>query len=255
MRAILTYHSIDKSGSPISCHPDAFDRHVKWMTSGRVKVTTIDELVALPPSTDAVAVTFDDAFVNFRAVAAPRLLAAGLPVTIFVVADCAGGTNAWRGRPARGVPHLPLLDWPDLIRLRQQGVVLGAHTRTHPDLTRLEPAAAENEIAGSADVIHKCGGVRPTLFAYPYGRVDAATERLVSRTFPLACTTELGVVDNLSEPLRLPRLDMYYFQDVRRLEQWGTSAFERFVKMRYLLRTVRRRAAKVREVVALRTTP
>ena len=30
MRAILTYHSIDASGSPISCAPDAFGRHVSW---------------------------------------------------------------------------------------------------------------------------------------------------------------------------------------------------------------------------------
>ena len=42
MRAILTYHSIDESGSPISVDPDAFRRHVRWLASGRVRVTTPD---------------------------------------------------------------------------------------------------------------------------------------------------------------------------------------------------------------------
>ena len=38
MRAVLTYHSIDDSGSPISVRRDAFQRHVKWLASGQVAV-------------------------------------------------------------------------------------------------------------------------------------------------------------------------------------------------------------------------
>ena len=87
MRAILMYHSIDTSGSTVSCHPDAFDRHVRWLSSGRVAVTSIEGLLALPSSMDAVAITFDDGFVNFRDIAAPRLLANGLTSTVFVVSE------------------------------------------------------------------------------------------------------------------------------------------------------------------------
>ena len=35
-RAVLTYHSLDESRSPISLAPAVFEKHVEWLTSGRV---------------------------------------------------------------------------------------------------------------------------------------------------------------------------------------------------------------------------
>jgi peptidoglycan/xylan/chitin deacetylase (PgdA/CDA1 family) len=238
MRGILTYHSIDTSGSPISVHPDAFDRHLAWLASGRVQVTTLDGLIALPASADAVAITFDDAFANFMEVA-PRLLARGLPVTVFVVTDHVGTSNLWGGRPVPGIPALPLLDWPALIRLQEEGVALGAHSRTHPDLTGLGPAAVDEEVRGSADIIERRTGTRPTAFAYPYGRFDEATADRVADAFPYACTTEFRSLDIPEVPSRLPRLDMYYCQAAGRIEAWGTPAFRRWITLRRRLRSVR----------------
>jgi peptidoglycan/xylan/chitin deacetylase (PgdA/CDA1 family) len=71
MRAILTYHSIDDSGSPISVAPEEFRAHVRWLGSGAVRVVPLAKLVTLPPDDDAVALTFDDAFENFSTIAAP----------------------------------------------------------------------------------------------------------------------------------------------------------------------------------------
>jgi peptidoglycan/xylan/chitin deacetylase (PgdA/CDA1 family) len=239
MRAILTYHSIDTSGSPISCHPDAFDRHIAWLSGGGARVTTVDELIALPPTVDAVALTFDDAFVNFRDVAAPRLRAHGLPATLFVVADCAGSTNDWGGRGAEGIPRLPLLDWDALAALAEKGVSLGSHTRTHSDLVGLPPRILEEEVHGSADIIERRTGMRPSVFAYPYGRVDAHASSVVSRVFPHACTTEFRTLGEHECPVLLPRLDMYYFQRPGGLEQWGTAALTTRIAMRRELRRVR----------------
>src|SRR5688572_13299743 len=130
MRAILTYHSIDGSGSPISCDSSTFAHHVAWLATGRVRVTTIEELLRLPDDADAVALTFDDGFVNFKDEAARRLLGHGFPVTLFVVAARVGTGNSWDDPPSPGLrrtsskrqtPSLPLLDWPALIRLQEQG--------------------------------------------------------------------------------------------------------------------------------------
>lgn len=240
MRAILTYHSIDSSGSPVSCSLDVFERHVQWLRAGHVRVITIDELLALPASADAVAITFDDAFMNFGELAAPRLLAHGLPSTVFVVSDQVGRTNAWGGRTARGIPDLPLLGWPALGRLQEQGVMLGAHSRTHPDLTGLSPARMEDEVRGSADAIARETGVRPSLFAYPYGRVDARAAGIVADVFRYGCTTEFQVLEAQTTAVRLPRLDAFYFREPGLLESWGTPAFERFVARRHRLRRLRR---------------
>jgi peptidoglycan/xylan/chitin deacetylase (PgdA/CDA1 family) len=210
MRAVLTYHSIDDSGSPISVDPDAFERHIRWLVSGNVQVTTLADLAAYPADAHAVALTFDDAFENFATHAAPLLAVYGLPATVFVVTDHVGKTNAWNGRTASGIPTLPLLKWAALERLVAAGITLGAHTRTHRRLTHLDAAAIEDEIAGSADCLRRRFGVAPQAFAYPYGAVTQAAS------------------DGISErPALIPRLDMYYYRAAGRLEAWQTASFKR----------------------------
>jgi peptidoglycan/xylan/chitin deacetylase (PgdA/CDA1 family) len=236
MRAILMYHSIDTSGSTVSCHPDAFDRHVRWLSSGRVEVTSIEGLLALPSSMDAVAITFDDGFVNFRDIAAPRLLANGLTSTVFVVSEHAGRTNAWDRREP-DIPQQPLLDWSALARLREQGVMLGSHSRTHPNLTTLSRARIEEEVCGSVEIIERETGARPATFAYPYGRVNAQAAAVVERMFRYACTTEFRLLDADARLARLPRLDAFYFQEPGLLESWGTPRFETFIRRRHLRST------------------
>ncbi|MBK9550504.1 MAG: hypothetical protein IPO52_15740 [Gemmatimonadetes bacterium] len=61
MRAILTYHAIDATGSVISVTPEDFAAHVSWAASGAVQVVSVEELLAFPDSVNAVALTFDDA--------------------------------------------------------------------------------------------------------------------------------------------------------------------------------------------------
>lgn len=225
MRAILTYHSIDRSGSPISVAPEEFRRHAAWLASGRVRVVPLADLVGLPPDADAVALTFDDGFINFAAEAAPLLGAHALPATLYVVAGHAGGDNAWGGRIDARVPRLPLLDWPALGRMAEQGVELGAHTRTHSHLTQVSPAALEDELAGAADTIRRETGRVVKSLAYPYGDADARVAAAARRCFPLGVTTELRMLAAGEDSLLLPRLDMFYLRAPGRLEAWGTSRF------------------------------
>jgi peptidoglycan/xylan/chitin deacetylase (PgdA/CDA1 family) len=239
MRAILTYHSIDDSGSVISVSEAAFARHVEWLASGRVRVTTVDELLRLPESADAVAVTFDDGCVSFGKIAAQRLAAHGLPSTLFVVTDRVGTTNAWNGVVARGIPELRLLDWTALTRLMQQGVALASHTRTHPALPKLRGEALAEEIVGAADAIERHTGRRPTGFAYPYGAVSDEAAAVVAATYSWGCTTELRGLSAAEDRSRLPRLDMYYFRQPGALERWGTTRFNNYVKLRSRVRRMK----------------
>ena len=240
MRAILTYHSIDDSGSPISLTRAVFERHVKWLRTGRVRVTSIRELLTLPDDDDAVALTFDDGFRNFATDAMPILEA--LPATLFVVIDHVGRTNAWRGRSTPGIPTLPLLGWSELSALQQKGVVLGAHTRTHADLSTLDAAVVEDELAGSAERLRQETGATPDGFAYPYGRISPTAVAAAGRTFQWACTTRLQSLRTAEALLTLPRLDMYYFQRPGLLESWGRPTFHAYVACRRLLRRGRQAA-------------
>ena len=212
MRAILTYHSIDDSGSPISVDRAAFREHVAFLASGAVRVTDIAGVLAQPEDAQAVALTFDDAFANFATEAWPLLRDRGLPATLFVVSGHVGGTNAWGGREQAGIPTLPLLDWDDLGRLAEEGVTLGAHSRTHPDLRGTDDAALEDELAGSAEVIAARTGRRPEAFAYPYGAHDTRVASAAAAAYRFACTTDLRPLGRNEATSLLPRLDACYLR-------------------------------------------
>ncbi|MDQ3242732.1 MAG: polysaccharide deacetylase family protein [Gemmatimonadota bacterium] len=238
MRAILTYHSIDPSGSVISVGEAEFARHVRWLAGGSVEVVPLEALASVPDADDAVAITFDDGFSNFSA-AAPLLEAHDLPATVFVVTDFVGGASTWSSSMRDDVPTLPLMEWAQLAGLHESGISIGAHTRTHPHLTRLDGAALADEVHGSAERIELEIGVRPRAFCYPYGSFDDNVEREVAAGFELACGTDLRVLEEDDQLHRLPRLDMYYFREPGKLESWGTPRFERYLRLRAGARRLR----------------
>ena len=246
MRAILTYHSIDDSGSPISVSPERFRAHVRWMASGGVQVLPLADLLDAPDASDAIAITFDDGFENFSVHAAALLRAHALPSTMFVVPEHVGRENDWGGTHALGIPVLQLMTWETLGGLAADGVALGAHTRRHRDLTRVRGAALEDEVAGCVERMAAELGARPTTFAYPYGAADATSATVVRDVFSLACTTELRVLRRDDDRALLPRLDMFYFREPGQLEAWGTWAFKRRLWLRAQGRRVRRMVQSAR---------
>src|SRR3954470_8233749 len=88
--AVLTYHSLDESGSVISIRPDVFRRQMQTLAANGVKVVPLEDLFAHP---GAVAITFDDGFANLADHALPVLEHLGLPATIFVVSGYCGKRN------------------------------------------------------------------------------------------------------------------------------------------------------------------
>lgn len=247
MRAILTYHSIDPSGSPISVSPETFDRHVAWLASGRVRVVSLAEIAAPAHRTpdDLVALTFDDAFDNFGTVAWPRLRAHALPATVYVVTRHVGGTNAWGGRAEPGIPHLPLMTWEALGRCRDEGLDVAAHTRTHPRLHSLSDAQVDEELIGSRDDLRTALDVTAASFAYPYGVWSAASATRAREVFGLACTDQYRTLGDADDAALLPRLDAFYFQAPGAFDDWGTPTFRARVALRHGLRRARRLARRV----------
>jgi peptidoglycan/xylan/chitin deacetylase (PgdA/CDA1 family) len=245
VHAILTYHSIDPSGSPISVAPEEFQGHVRWLTSGRVRVVPLAELPVVPEGQDAVALTFDDGFANFGEIAAPLLVTHGLPATVFVVAGHAGGSNAWRGRSDARVPTLPLLDWDALGRLTEAGVTLGAHTRSHPHLTQLPASQRSDELLGAAATIRERTGQAADQFAYPYGDLNGEVVEAVRPLYRVAVTTALRVLGPREDMVQLPRLDMFYLRTPGALEAWGTERFKRALWFRAQARRARSRLGAI----------
>ncbi len=239
MRAILTYHSIDRSGSPISVSPDEFRAHCRFLTSGRVRVASLRDVVTAPEGEDVVALTFDDAFRSLWDEAWPLLREHQLPATVFVVGDHVGGCNDWGGRRSPGIPHLPLMSWEQLGRLHEGGVEIGAHTLRHPFLSRLSEADRAVELDEGSHRIESSLGVRPESFAYPYGDLDGPTTRAVRARYARACTTALRLLSSDDDTALLPRLDMFYLRTPGALDAWGSPAFRTRLWVRGLGRRAR----------------
>lgn len=238
-KAILLYHSIDDTGSPISVCLDDFVEHLKFIRKQALSVVSLRELLDMSGPSNAVAITFDDGFESVYRLALPRLIAEGFPATIFAVTGFVGLTNAW-DRGLKRVPEMPLMTWDELGMATEHGIDIGSHTHRHRDLTRLAPSEIEEEMLESGAEIAARLGVTASSFAYPYGRYDTKVTAIARRHFAVAVTTELRFLGG-DDPATLPRLDCYYFRGSTTLDSWGSRALD----WRLAMLRARRRAKGV----------
>jgi peptidoglycan/xylan/chitin deacetylase (PgdA/CDA1 family) len=102
-----------------------------------------------------------------------------------------------------------MLSWDDVHALAGLGIGIGAHTVSHPILSRLNPERAWAEIFGSRSMIASACGSAPRAFAYPNGKPADYTEgvaRLVREAgFTCAVTTRFGVNTAATPPYELRR--------------------------------------------------
>ncbi len=213
-RAILTFHSIDSSGSVLSVTSAMLRRRIESLLRQQVMIRPLEEV--LEPGADesdrsVVALTFDDGFRNFASEAYPVLEEYGLPGTVFLVANYVGKTNDWPSQPS-GFGGRGLLSWSQIAELSRAGVRFGAQTLTHPDLTRLSTEAARAEIVESKQRIEDRTGRAVTSFAYPYGAESPALREIVAEHFAVGCSARLGYVGPASPRASLERIDAYYLR-------------------------------------------
>jgi len=94
--------------------------------------------------------------------------------------------------------------------LRQAGMQIGAHTRTHPILAKLGADAARGEIAESRLYLEDLLGERVGLFAYPNGKpgtdyMPESVEIVRDLGFDAAVSTTWGAARTGTDPFQIPR--------------------------------------------------
>ena len=241
---IITYHSIDTSGSVISTAPEVFRRQMTFLSDGGFRTLTLAKLAGcindrtLPPERSVV-LTFDDGFRNFYTEAFPVLSEYDFDATVFLVTGYCGTRNDWPGNSA-AIPRSDLLSWNDVRELAKHGIEFGSHTETHPDLTYLTEARIASEMVESKSRIENEVGREVTTFAYPFGKLNAAAKQLASANFEAACSTDLGKVTARCDRYSLCRLDAYYLSNQRLFEGHESSVFDNYIRVRKAMRAVKR---------------
>lgn len=236
---ILTFHSIDDTGSPISVSPLQFKRQMEDLWVRGWSTCNLDELVQgyhcgqWPEH--SFMLTFDDGFVNFATQALPVLCKHGFSATVFVTTDWVGRTNDWPGQPG-WVPRSALMDWNALRMISKSGMGIGAHSCSHADLTRAGSAQKEREVLNSAELIEQQIGRPVQSFAYPYGAVTQDIEGMVAARYKAGFGTSLGFMTCSSRLVALERIDMFYLRDRRCLAALDSRWLHSYLVLRHRLR-------------------
>ena len=236
MRAILTFHSVDTSGSVLSIAPDQLRSLLGAIAHSGHRIVPLRHILEAPAEAQQIALTFDDGIGSLHEHALPILRDAGAPATVFLTSDYVGRNNRWPSLPAQ-TPTMEMLSWAQVEDLHAAGWVVEAHTATHPDLRRLTDDAIREELQRGDQAIEERLGHRPEIFAYPYGYWDDRVRAIAANHYRYSVTVQMGTLPTqIDDPHRMPRLETYYFRAPGIHSRFGTIPFSTYLAARAMLR-------------------
>lgn len=186
---IYMYHSVDEYETDphgMTVTPARFRAQLRWLAARGLRGVALRDYLAAADRRRLVALTFDDAYVDFTANALPALREHGFGATLFVPAGQLSKHNSW-DHPA---PRKDIMS-PEAVReVAAAGVEIGSHGMYHVDLREASDKELAVEIEESRAALRELTGQEVAGFCYPFGR---AGEREVTRTkaagYGYACVT------------------------------------------------------------------
>ncbi len=237
MRAILTFHSLDDSGSILSFPPRAFAKLLSALDDARLPVCDLDTL--LDASTHrGVALTFDDGIRSVFTHALPILRDHAVPAHLFLTTGAVGADNRWPTQLGNS-PRFDMLTWSDIEKLQEASIRIESHTHSHPDLRKLDGQSIAAECSMADRIIEKRLGKCPDYFAYPYGRISERAADYARNRYRASVTTELRKLGTHDDRAALPRLDSYYLRTSWVYRGLGGAPSQAYLMLRGALRKMR----------------
>lgn len=191
--------------------------------------------------------TFDDAYAGAVTLGVEEVVARGLPATIFVVPGRLGGRTFWWDRladPRTGGPPPPVrrgalddcegrdervdawargegiavYDPPGSARTATEdelaaaaardGITLGSHTWSHPNLARLEGEPLDEELRRSSDWLAERFPSYVPWISYPYGLSSPLARERAARWYAGGLRIEGGWAGTARDPFDTPRVNI-----------------------------------------------
>jgi peptidoglycan/xylan/chitin deacetylase (PgdA/CDA1 family) len=197
---ILEYHAIQPpvAGAtyPELFVPQAdFQHQMQWLKDHGYEAVTLDQVEAawyeqgeLPPK--PVVVSFDDGYLSQFVAAFPELQHLGWKGVLNLIAQGSDLPDA------------------DVKKMIDAGWELASHTITHADLTTLDAAQLEREVAGSRAILRQRFGVPVNNFCYPSGRYDDTVISAVHRAGYVGAESEVPGLASAAHPYILNRIEV-----------------------------------------------
>lgn len=215
---VLVYHSIgkiDRRSDPykISLDPLLFGKQIEFLTHFKERNLTL---------------TFDDGFKNFFENAFSFVLRYNIRTVLFVTTDFIDGKMSFNAFFENNIDIQPL-NWQQIREISDNGIEIGSHTLSHPNLTNLDRRAAEKEISDSKKKIEDMIGKKVRYFAYPFGSRQAFSDpvkQIVRDSgYERAYTNIMGFNDADTDPYELRRIRIYSYDNMLRFKMKIKGAY------------------------------
>jgi peptidoglycan/xylan/chitin deacetylase (PgdA/CDA1 family) len=211
---VLMYHRILPAGEmledPFSTTLEHFERQLDYlqqMNCYTVASSTLSQALRAGESLPGrpVLITFDDGYVDFATLAWPALRRRNFNAEVFLVTALVGRTSEWDSRITQPAP---LMDWPQIRALHDEGVVFGSHFATHTPVTHLSSDDLLREAATSRAAIERELDAPATSVALPFGLYDDRVAPILEWSgYSCGFSTKPGLAGPDCDLLRLPRLN------------------------------------------------
>lgn len=169
--AVLVYHGVgseDGDDARLLITLDRLESQITYLKRRGYKFLTAEEILDEGrPRKGTAVLTFDDGFRNWLTDLAPLLHRLDVRATFYISPGLFGKQH----------PNVPgeagrLLSEDEAQALAQDGMELGSHAFTHPDLRRLDTDQLAFELQESKRAIEQLTGRECRTLAYPYGAYD-----------------------------------------------------------------------------------
>lgn len=240
---VLTFHNIDERPSVISISPKVFKHSMERLRKRGYRALSLrkvrDILKCGEPFPDrCFGITFDDGHRSVYTEAFSVLQDYGMSATVFLTVGESSSVRSTGSLPS--LNGRPMLSWYMIREMHRWGIEFGAHTCTHPDLTRISIDHVKTEISESKMIIEDALGESVSCFAYPYGRYNRRIRNIVQKYFLCASSDKLGLINQNSDLYALERVDAYYLRTDRLFQIMSTEIFPWYILACSIPRRIRR---------------
>jgi peptidoglycan/xylan/chitin deacetylase (PgdA/CDA1 family) len=208
---ILEYHVLGEPEGEVPypelyvSRPD-FRHQLEWLDGHGYQAVTLEQVEeawfeggALPPK--PVVLSFDDGYRPQYTFALPQLRKHGWAGVLNLKAE---GSDLYES---------------NVKAMVKAGWELASHTIDHSDLTTLDAAALEEEVAGSREILRREYGVPVKNFCYPAGEFNPTVIAAVEAAGYVGATTEIPGYAESDSPYELARFEILGSSGISGLEE------------------------------------
>lgn len=179
---ILMYHDIsDDLKDQWAVTQNQFIDQMRWLKENNYDILSLgqalEKLQSGRISERSVVLSFDDGYKDFLEIIVPVLRNFEFNATLFILANEAGGISHWK---SAGLEK-PVLSWEEITRIVEMGFEIGSHGLTHRNLMYLQSDEMNKEIKDSKSIIEDKIKKPVIAFAYPFGKYEYRTEKVVRK--------------------------------------------------------------------------